>query len=65
MPGNRRSPVMSGDYRGLFAERIEQTDHVTDEVKQGVALDFRRPIAHAITAHVRRHRVKAGGRQRF
>jgi hypothetical protein len=64
MPRDRRAPVVAGNHRRLFAERTDEADHVADQVQERVGLDLRRRVGLAVTAHVRRHRVKAGGGER-
>ncbi len=64
VPGDRRAPVVSGDHRLLDAERIEQPDHVADEMEQSVVVDRFGPVGLAVAAHVRRDGVESGCRQR-
>ncbi len=64
MPCDRRAPIVSDNHGGLFTERIEHADHVSDEVKQRVALDFGGPIRQAVAAHIGRNGVKSRRRQR-
>ena len=54
---------MSDNHSSLFAERIEHADHVADEVKQRIALDFGRLIRQAVAAHVGRNGMKPRRRQ--
>ena len=59
MPGHRRAPVMARDDRRRLAERVDQADDVTDEVKHRVLIDRLRPVGPSVPAHVGRHRAKA------
>src|SRR5712675_639781 len=45
-------------------ERVEQTDEIADQMEHGVLIDCRGRVALAIAAHIRRHRVEAGRRER-
>ena len=36
VPGDRRAPVVAGDHRLSLAERVEQADHVADQVQERV-----------------------------
>ncbi len=60
MPGDRRAPIVAGNRRGLFAQGIQLTDHVADQMQQRVFFDFGGSIGAAIAAHVRGDRVEAG-----
>ena len=64
VPGHRRAPVVAGDHRLLGTERIEQADHVADQVQQRVLVDRLRAVGLAVAAHVGRDGVVAGLRQR-
>ena len=60
MPGHRRAPVVPGDHRRSLAERVEQADHVADQVQERVLLDLLRRVGLAVAAHVGRDGVEAG-----
>ena len=64
VPCDRRAPVVAGDDRGRLAERVEQPDHVADQMEQRVLVDRLRRVGLAVAAHVGRHRVVAGIGQR-
>ena len=64
MPCDRRAPVMSDNHGSLFTERIEHADHVADEVKQRVALDFGGPIRSSRSRACRVQRRESPPRQR-
>ncbi|MNF76783.1 hypothetical protein D3C76_853670 [compost metagenome] len=55
---------MADDHGLLFAECVDQLDHVAYQVERGVGVGFGRRICAAIAAHVGRYRSVAGGRQR-
>ena len=55
---------MSGDHRLFGAERIDDADHVADQVKQCVLVDRLRPVGLAVAAHVGRDHAISGGRER-
>jgi len=50
---------VTGNYRALNAERIEQADHVADQLQQRVAIDLLRGISLAVATHVWRNSVEA------
>jgi hypothetical protein len=54
---------VAGDDSLLGTESIKQTDHVADQVKQRVLIDFRRAVGLAVAAHIGSYRVKPGRRQ--
>jgi hypothetical protein len=54
-PRHRCAPIVAGDDRLLGAERIEQPDHVADQVEERVLVDRLRPVGPAVTAHVGGH----------
>ena len=56
---------MADDRGPLLPERVDDADHVADEMKERVFLDLLRPIRLAIAAHVRRDRMVAGFRKRL
>jgi hypothetical protein len=55
---------LPGDHRLFDAARVEQTDHVAEQMQQRVAVDLRRGIGLSIATHIWRNRVKTGRRQR-
>ena len=59
MPGDRRAPVVADDNGLRRVERVKHANHVADEVKQRVLIDFTRLACLAIPAHVRRDRAIA------
>src|SRR5262249_21966972 len=64
VPGHRRSPVMTY-YDGVsHAERIHQTDNVTNKVQDVIRLDLRRRLGLPIAALVRSHHAKTRFGQR-
>src|SRR5208337_5119949 len=65
VPGDRSAPVMADDRGPLLPERVDDADHVADEVQERIFLDLFRPIRLAIAAHVRRDRMVAGFRERL
>ena len=60
VPGDRRAPIVPGDHRRLGTERVEQADHVADEMEERVLLDLLRRVGLPVAAHVRRHGMEAG-----
>ena len=64
VPGDRGSPIVTGNHRLLGAERIEQSHHVADEMEQSVLVDRLGPIRLAVAAHVRCNGAESGRRQR-
>ena len=44
VPGHRRAPIVAGDDRLVDPERIEESDHVADEVKERVLFDLFRTL---------------------
>ncbi len=52
MPGDGRSTVMTDDDRRRRAERVEDADHVADEVEERVLIDGVWLVALAIAAQV-------------
>ena len=63
MPGHRRAPVVADDHRLSLAQRVEQADHVADQMQQRVLVDRLGPVGLAIAAHVGRDGVEAGLRR--
>ena len=63
-PGGGRAPVVAEDHGGFVTERRNQAHDVGDHFHLVVGLDRFRPVALAVAAHVRRHGVVAGRRQR-
>ena len=61
MPGNRRAPIMADDGGLRFAQRLHEADHVADRVEDAVGGNLGRRAGAAITAHVGRHDMEAGG----
>ena len=55
---------MAHGHRLLLPRRLDQFDHVADQVQLRVALDLQGSVRAAITAHVRRYSAVACGRQR-
>ena len=55
---------MPGDDRLFFTERVEEADDIAGQMKQRVLVDRLRPVGLAIAAHIGRHRVEPGRRQR-
>ena len=41
-PSERRTPVVTHDVRLLHADRIEDPEHVADQIEHAVALDLLR-----------------------
>ncbi len=51
---------MAGDDRLPGAERVDEADHVADQVQQRVLVDRFGAVGPAIAAHIRRHDMEAG-----
>jgi len=64
MPGDRRARVVADDHRRRRLQRVEQPDHVADEVQDRVLVDRMRRIGLAVATHSGGHRVEAGRRER-
>ena len=60
MPGDRRSPIVTGDHRPVGAKSVEQPDQIAYQMEQSVLVDRFRAVGPAIAAHVRRHRTEPG-----
>ena len=52
VPRYRSSPVVTGDHSLLSTQRIEQTDHVANQMQKRVLVDRLGTIGPAVTAHV-------------
>ena len=65
MPGDGRAPVVTGDHRGICAERVQQTDHIAYQVQKRVLLDGLGAVGLAVAAHVWRDRAKASFPERL
>ena len=64
MPGYRRAPVVADDDGLLDAEGVQNADRIGGQVAHGVASTALRRIRAAVSAHVGRDGVEAGGGQR-
>src|SRR5208337_5157048 len=60
VPGDRRAPIVPDDDRPLRPERVDDADHVADEMQDRVFLDLLGTVGLAVAAHVRRDRTVAG-----
>ena len=56
---------MPHDYRIRFAKRVEQADHVANEMEKRVLIDRVGPVGLPETAHVGRHGMEPGRGQRL
>ena len=65
MPGDRRAPVVTDDHGLGLAERLDQLDHVADQVEQRVGVDRLGRLGAAVAAHVGRDAAEAGGADRL
>jgi hypothetical protein len=53
-----------GDHRLRDAKRVEQAEHVADQVQQCIAVDLLRCIGLSVAAHIGRDRMEAGRGER-
>ncbi len=60
VPGDRRAPVVPDDDRPLRPERVDDADHVADEMQDRVFVDLLGAVGTAVAAHVGRDRMVAG-----
>ncbi len=45
VPGHWRAPIVNHDDHLIRGERVQQTDHITNQVQLGIALDHSgRPV---------------------
>jgi hypothetical protein len=65
MPGDRRAPIVTCDYRFIGAERIQQANNVARQMKQGVLFNGVGPVGLAVAAHIGCDGVKASFRERL
>ncbi len=66
MPCYRRAPIVAGNDRLLGSQRIQQPDHVADQMQQRVPVDLRRLVGPPVAAQVGCDRTEPGcgeGRQ--
>src|SRR5260370_27725988 len=64
MPRERRTPTVPRNRRSFGAERIKESHHSADEMKQGVLVDRCRSVGSTVTSHIGRDGVESGCRQR-
>ena len=60
VPGDRRAPIVPDDDRPLRPERVDDADHVADEMQDRVFLDLLGTVGLAVAAHVGRDSMVAG-----
>ena len=41
-------------------ESVQQTDHIAEQMEEGVLIDFFRSLSLPIASHIRRNRVESG-----
>lgn len=63
-PGHRCTPIVAGNHRLFYPQRIEQPDDVAYQMQQCVLIDLARLIGLTVAAHVGGHGVEAGLGQR-
>jgi hypothetical protein len=51
---------VTSDDRSLGAQRVEQPDHIANQMEQRVLIDRLRAIGTAVAAHVGCHGMKPG-----
>src|SRR5260370_9044426 len=64
MPRERRTPTVPRNRRSFGAERIKESHHIADEMKQGVLVDRFRSVGSTVTPHIGSDGVESGCRQR-
>src|SRR5713226_7578109 len=64
MPRHWRTPIVPRDHRSFGAERIKESHHIADEMKQGVLVDRFRSVGSTVTPHIGSDGVESGCRQR-
>ncbi len=64
MPCHGRTPIVPGNHRSFGAERVKESHHIANEMKQGVLVDRFRSVGSTVTSHIGRDGVESGCRQR-
>ena len=64
LPGDAGAPIMPDDDGGRRPQRIENADHVADEMQDRVLVDRLRRVALAVAAHIGGDDTEAGGSKR-
>jgi hypothetical protein len=60
---HHRTQVVAGDHSLFVAERMEQLNHVANQLKLRIILDGRRSAGLTVAAHIRGHCVVTGSGQ--
>ena len=59
MPRDRRTPVVSRDYRLFDTQRFKEPNHIADEMQQSALVDRFRSVGLTVASHVKRDSVES------